>query len=547
MCRASTVRATPGSLPLFAACVGVLLLLCSSGPTAAALRASGSVSFSLKSDFGASTLVADADAPLLLDKYYVVLVDKFGLEASVGSAQINASSVSVDWNALDDLLPRQLLLLSPSMVSTLERSSPTWLSSVAGTSSSESTTSNKKTVGDISSNVAAQVALLNRTFVFLRVFRSVTWAAVIATGINKPCGVPFIASTRLRFDMSSTGQWMTHQATLLATLDTADYVTVVAMQCSHVPLTLSFDYALLNDGGVEVTSSQIPYVNLHIFQLGIYAGALLLWVSHMLYTWHDSCHQPTVLPQTPSSVLPPLRTHQAWVMGCSRPDWLVAMLLSVKSIENIVEVGSRTIQFREVVPGDDGDSTRLDDAASVLHVAGNALVLISMMCVGSGWVFARVSIDYRRFMSQMGTFVVIYLAFAIFGISKYRNSFGGSIDFIVAIIYFVGVLLSVVQLRTCIEDLRMHVSGHPAASAGAAATTATVSHEPEDTIFFMRMHCLRVPFGLNVALMVVAWLLQAFVLTAEEDDYLSDAVSEFQSIVWAVMAIIFVRRDPVIY
>ncbi|CUG90424.1 GPI-anchored surface protein, putative [Bodo saltans] len=512
---------------------------------------SGSASFTLQSGFGDGALSQDAEMPVLLQSYYVVLSDTFGLEAS-GYAQINASSVSVDWSALDALLPRQLLLVSPSLVAQIQRSDPGWLSRGLQPSTT-STSSSSVASNSIENYLAAKTALLNRTFVFLRVYRSSVWSSAMSSGVAKPCGVPFLASTRLRYDLSSSGDSVVHQATLVVTLSTSDYVTLVALQCSHVPLSLTFDYALVNEGDVEVSSSQIPYVNLHIFQLGVYAAALLLWASHMLYTWHGGTNHttaPAAAQQSSTSPLPPLRTHQDWLLGGSRPDWLVAVLLSVKSVENIVEIGNRTIQFREIAPGDDENSTRLDHAGDVLHVAGNALVLISMMCVGSGWVFSRVSVDFRRFMSQMGTFVVIYLAFAIFGITKYRNSFGGSIDFIIVVVYFTGVLLSVVQLRTCIEDLRVLIAGSTnsgRSSANAANATTTTSHDPEDTVLFLRMQCLRFPFALNVALVVAAWLLQGFALNAEENEYLSDAVGEFQSIVWSVMAIIFVRREPVIY
>jgi hypothetical protein len=506
-----------------------------------ALRMSGSASFALRSDIGDARMSQDAAMPVLLQSYYTVLVDAFGLEGPSGYVNVNASSGAVDWSALDALLPRQLLLLSPPLVAELQRSDPTWLSS--GGSRSSTTHHSVETVQ------AAKAALLNRTFVFLRLYRASIWTAAVSSGLSKPCGVPFITSSRLQYNLSPSGDFVAHKSTVAVTLGTSDYVTLVVLQCSHVPLSLTFDYALVNEGDVEVSSSQIPYVNLHIFQLGVYAGALLLWVSHMLYTWHGgSAASAASQQQQPSSPLPPLRIHHNWLLGCSRPDWLVFILLAVKSVENMIAIGNRTIQFREIEPGDDDNSARLDHAGEVLHVAGNALVLITMMCVGSGWVFSRVSVDFRRFMSQMGTFVVIYLAFAVFGITTYRNSFGGSIDFIVSVVYFTGVLLSVVQLRTCIEDLRVQIAGPSIGHDAPTNTTiTTTSHDPEDTVLFLRMHSLRFPFALNVSVVVAAWLLQAFALESEEREYLFDAVGELQAIVWSVTAIIFVRRDPVIY
>lgn len=434
---------------------------------------------------------------------------------------VNASVVAVQWEGgVDTMSLNALSYLPPTVMERSSRCSDSWLQSMIDSSVSSSwATALDGISNNISACPSAVSTLLNHTHVYARMYHRDTWQAMISlfaaqrsADPNEPdvtaaevCSIPFIASAPLRFAAAES------RSLISMAMAAADYVTVAIVQCTEVPLTFQYEVALQNDG-TEVSSDRLPFLRLFVFQTCVYGAGACLWTRNILS-----------LVQRDATGLRFGRI--------GRVEYCLWIAFVARFGANVLLVLQSSIQREDVSNLETTSATRMGIGASVATIVSSICALALAMLAGCGVSFLG---QHHALQSKQKS--TIYLLLAAYGsltiaaASKYRERYA----FLVIappVVFVVGVLYGIVELRTVCERLRIEVR---------------VSQQAADTIAWLRLTSFSIAFRLLVVVIIAGWLLQALLLTDTSYTYLSDAVGEFSTAYWLFVANFFLRRDNVV-
>lgn len=505
---------------------------CMAVPYVHAIGGASTYQFTLEPSTQQDSDVA-VDAPLLAS-HHIEIERAFGLLPG-GVVTVNASITEIDIPALSQLDVAGLMRLSPTVLASLETAGGrAWRSAMADL---DSDSTKPLASNNISRFPSALSAIANRTFVYVRLFTSSTLEAALLSGgslLHRTlCSTPYVASTRvpLRLRVHSQTQQVVIDAQAAATFTlsfpASDYVTLAVLQCSEVPVTVRYDYSLVNLGDVELSLADVPYLGLYSFQGAVY---LFLW---LFWTWYLGPFFIRDQFRRFSRRGGVTQSHEEGTcFGCSHTELLLWSIALLRTAQNLFLVSKNEITRRSEVRNP-STADRLDLAATAVDVVSLSCVLASMMAVscGSGLMPWRPKLPSRQ-RATIVVIVAVYFILLAASAARYREDLLSTLSVATSVVYLLGLVYAVVQLRSVLELLRVQM------------LTAT---DPRVAMTFFRLHALRVPFVCNVLAVVAGWLLQALLFTEDDSSFLFDAVAEFRVEYWMLIATVFLRRTPVVF